>query len=164
MDASMARAARNINPMFSDPGWQLFGTGDPYERSAGCYSNVITDAESCPTFMDNRILDPLPLPLTSSRVLPTISAYHPTIRAVNPPKPYKPSVTDCFTGPNDAAERMLENSVPIEHDPAATALVYQSTSRGNNPVVSPETIEGANAATVIFAGFVNWFGCMANAF
>jgi hypothetical protein len=96
-----------------------------------------------------------------------VSQYHhpkstDTISA--PLAPYKPAVLDCVTAPNDSAEKILGNSVPIEHNPAATGLVYQDTSRGNNPTVSPETPEAANAFAVFFAGAMNMLGCLANAF
>lgn len=85
MNASMAIAYSKINPIYSDPGWQLFGTGDPYERAAGCYSNVITDAERCPAFIDSNALDPLPFPLASSRVVPV------RVGLPRPNTPAKPS-------------------------------------------------------------------------
>jgi RHS repeat-associated protein len=99
--------------------------------------------------------------------IPTVSQWRPPKSKdfiTAPPGPYKPSVVQCVTAPNDTAEEILGNSVPIEHNPAATGLVYQSTSRGNNPTVSPETVEGANAFTVLFAGAVNMLGCLWNAF
>ncbi len=99
--------------------------------------------------------------------IPTVSQWRPPKSKdfiTAPPGPYKPSVVQCVTAPNDTAEEILGNSVPIEHDPAANGLVYQSTSRGNNPTVSPETVEGANAFTVFFAGAVNFLGCLWNAF
>ncbi len=99
--------------------------------------------------------------------MPTVSAWR-APKSKNyitaPPGPYKPSVTQCVTAPNDTAEEILGNSVRIEHNPAATGLVYQSTSRGTNPTVSPETVEGANAFAVFFAGAMNMVGCLANAF
>ncbi len=99
--------------------------------------------------------------------LPSVSQWNPpksTDYITAPPGPFKPTVLNCVTAPNDTAEEILGNSVPIEHNPAATGLVYQSTSRGNNPTVSPETVEEANAFTVFFAGVLNMFGCLANAF
>jgi RHS repeat-associated protein len=148
MDASMARAARNINPMFSDPGWQLFGTGDPVERSAGCYSNVVTDAESCPTFMDNRTLDPLPLPLTFHRVV-TISAYHPTVRAVNPPVPRaKPGVVECIINPGDSLEAMAPNANEPGADPEFPSLIY--ANRSGRQQLNPEgDTVGAGIAVIM---------------
>ena len=102
--------------------------------------------------------------------IPTISQWHPPKSKdyiTAPPGPYKPTVTDCMTGPNDAADKLLASSAPIEHDPqAGMALVkssYQDTSRGNNPSITAETVEQAGSVTVFFAGFFNWIGCMANA-
>jgi RHS repeat-associated protein len=85
---------------------------------------------------------------------------------IGPPTPYKPSVLDCFTGPNDAVEKMSAHDLQIEHDPspAAAGVVFQNGNRGDYPVVSPNTVEGMNGATVLFAGFVNWFGCIMNTF
>ena len=99
--------------------------------------------------------------------IPTVSQWRPPKSKdfiTAPPGPFKPSVTQCVTAPNDTAEEILGNSVPIEHNPAATGLVYQSTSRGNNPTVSPETVEGANAFAVFFAGYMNMLGCLWNTF
>jgi RHS repeat-associated protein len=101
-----------------------------------------------------------PSMFTRGSNMPVVSQWRPP----KPPAPYKPSVTDCMTGPNDAVDRMTENAPPIEHDPSAGGVVWQPGNRGSYPVTSPETTEGANALTVLFAGFLNWLGCMANAF
>jgi len=104
---------------------------------------------------------------TPGRNMPIVSQWRPpkpTDIITGLPAPYKPSVVDCMTGPNDAVDRMTENAPPIEHDPSAGGVVWQPGNRGAYPVTSPETTEGANALTVLFASFLNWVGCMANAF
>jgi hypothetical protein len=119
--------------------------------------NLNSTCDSMPSLTSMQLLIP---------VLPTLSAWHPskpTNTVTAPPGPYKPSVVECVIAPNDTAEAIFGNSVPIEHNPAATGLVYQSTSRGNNPTVSPETVEDANAFAVFFAGALNMAGCLFNA-
>ena len=102
--------------------------------------------------------------------MPTIGQYHPpksTDYVTGPPAPYKPSLVDCMTGPNDAVEKMVENTAPMEHDPnqaAAVTVTYQNSSKGDFPVVSPETVEATDRGTILFSGFLNWLGCMANIF
>jgi hypothetical protein len=160
MDASMARAARNINPMYSDPGWQLFGTGDPYERSAGCYSNVITDAKSCPTFMDGS-LEPLPTlsSILARPVRPTPVATTATISQYPPPKPLQLTAEQqqalCYV-----ATQLRYNgygSVPANaSDPANSVAngttVWQNGNRGDrvqNPSgVNPGATTQATGAAV----------------
>jgi hypothetical protein len=70
-------------------------------------------------------------------------------------------------GPNDAAEKIVENGVPIEHDPqAAMALSKQTshdgTNRGLKSYVQVENAENMNSLTVFFAGGFNMIGCLWN--
>jgi RHS repeat-associated protein len=101
--------------------------------------------------------------------MPIVSQWRPrksTDYVKGPPTPYKPTLTDCVTGPNDAVERMNENNAPAEHDPnaAGATVVYQNGNRGNYVANSPEVGEQMNALTVFFAGIINALGCVLNAF
>ncbi len=115
-------------------------------------------------------LAPNPLIFTRGPNLPVVSQWRPpkpTAVVTGPPTPYKPAFIDCMTGPNDAVEKMVENTAPLEHDPnqaAAVTVTYQNSSRGDFPVVAPETVEKTDGASILFSGFLNWLGCMANIF
>jgi len=136
-------------------GWQNLGSGVDVLSAISAANNYIPFSLYPPSMF------------TRGPNMPVVSQWRPpkpTDIVTGPPAPYKPSVVDCMTGPNDAVDRMVENAPPVEHDPSAGGVVWQPGNRGNYPATSPETTEGANALTVLFAGFLNWVGCMANAF
>jgi RHS repeat-associated protein len=136
--------------------------GGNVECSGECPSPSVT------TTAQFTSVEQISLPLPSNNI-PSVSQFRPpkpTSYVTGFPTPYKPTIIDCVTGPNDAAAKLLANSDENEHDPqngmALFKSSYQDTSRGNNPIIEAETVETADSGAVFFAGFFNWVGCMFN--
>ncbi len=100
--------------------------------------------------------------------MPTVSQWRPpnstdTVRSPQKVLPYKPTFEECFSNPGNAVELMNGTNSqgdPQESNPVATALAYQSTSRGNNSVTSGSGNAIANFIVLGLNSLGKFGGCL----
>ena len=115
--------------------------------------------------LDSTILAGKPMDNT-----PSVSQWRPpnptdTVKAPYKPRPYKPSVAECFTSPGNAVDLMTEGSIRDNPDtPNSTPQIYQNTPQGTVSINSEAGEAQANFLAFALDSASSFLGCMAGAF